>query len=291
MTVENILKTSFRLDAFLFEFISNFLLIFLILILMLIKKIEKIKNLKLFYATSFSLVFIISVVTTWAISRYYSKFSAEPFVSPSHVILFSILKATPFKSDTLYFYDQGIFYILSSQFLASIFAFLAYILVFYNLKKWSNYKSKFENIHFYEIIEQKNDSNPIKFLVKELIFIVFYLITIPFIGQINAIYYNWDHFKALLITFSFLFFILFISSFFGFFTFHLFFSLIVIFCNLMAILKEKRENIITKKEVNKKITFISINGLISIILTFVLPIIVATIIWQIGKSQGVIFNF
>lgn len=250
MTHKEALSVYWNKNLFVSELLGTFLLVYLIFLsFFLYKKFVNKDNL-ISLPIIYTLVIFIVVTLTWVWSRFLSPIGVVTYLSPSSVIIEGFIKGIR-KEFTGAPLLKGIPYIIGAQLLGSFLAtgwlflstkLLNWIkpdneklenswttkLVQKNPRQRFNFKNflKFDKnyqANFANIVEE-NPTSLTKDVSKEIFFLMIYLFTVPFVEYIQETRYGVDAFSKLLITMSFILFLLIASKKFGFFNFNLIFT-------------------------------------------------------------------
>ncbi|WP_416371521.1 MAG4940 family membrane protein, partial [Mycoplasma mycoides] len=126
----------------------------------------------------------------------------------------------------------------------------------------------------------------LSFSIKEFVFITLLIIVLPFISAIDTAIYKFDQFGIILMELLFIWTILFISSFFEFFTFHLAFPFIdIIFKTIDFILLKKQNQISVKSYLFDLLKFVLV-----LVFSIIIPIIIGFISIAIKMKTGVVIS-
>ncbi|MDC4181846.1 MAG4940 family membrane protein [Mycoplasma bradburyae] len=281
----NILTKSWDYGTAITEFGANFVLSFLILFVFLIIKSKKIEN-KLVVSTMFVLVVFISVIATWAWSRILTDSFPIVYLNPVNVVFDAIVQMINLKnSKTSNWSDSltGLGYILPMQ-LAGILAGFVCFFIFYLIVTKSR-QTYLTNVAFNQILFKNSEEKTSHYAFKDLLFIVIYTSVIPLIAVINPVSSGLRRIDYLLITTLVLFVIIYLSSFFNFYTFDIFLSFGFSLFSTIFLLMDKTQD---KQEVKKELKKTWLHFAISFVITFVVAIVIAFIIYQIfiqGKHR------
>ncbi|VEU75101.1 Uncharacterised protein [Mycoplasmopsis maculosa] len=240
MTGLKVLSNSFNKIIALTEFGSNYVLAFFVLFCLYIFKRAKVQS-KLVKSLAFTLITFMSIIMFWAISKAVSNDIPIMYINPITVIFDSIVEIINIKSPKISSFI-GLPYVLGFQFLGSLAGFITFVLIFYLFKKVpSNYFEENEKYTLKDILFSNHNEKTLAFSLKEIMFILIMTITISLTSR-NSITYGFNHFTLVLANMILLFTILLISSYFNFFTFHIFLGTGFTILNLITS-KNKKEKI------------------------------------------------
>lgn len=286
MTPKQLLSVNYSYDGFIYEFLSTFLLTLFIMIWTYFSKIRKNqKNNRIFLTSGYVLGTFLAFVIPWAWSFFISGSNANMLGNPIFVLLQSVLQGITIKPAFNFSpIFNGVFYLIGAQISGGIIGFICFIGLFY-LNKWllknNEDVENLQNLHLQDLFV-KSPKCLIRFSIKEAIFIFAFTIITPFLFYINNVYYGTSTWVKLIFMLIFIWFILFISSFFGFFCFHLIFPILKIIAFLIP-----KNGTIDKKGLIKA----SYEFLIALVLTISIAFICAFGILGIAKNSGMKLNF
>ncbi|MBZ4195289.1 MAG4940 family membrane protein [Mycoplasma tauri] len=270
MTGLKVLSNVFNKTVALTEFGSNYFLAFFVL--MCIYVFNRTKNQsRLIKSLMFTLITFVSIVLFWGLSSALSNDIPIMYVNPIGVIFDAFVEMINTKGDIFKSF-KGVPYVLGFQFLGVLAGFLTFIGLFYLFKTIpSNYFDKDIKPDLKYALFQNHNERTIAFSSKEAIFILLMTITIAITKRIPHSY-GLNYFTTLLINMIVLFTILLFSSYFNFFSFHIFLATGFSILNLIFT-NNKRDKIQIIK-----------HYLIDLLLTIMIPVIAALI--TIGIYKG-----
>nr|VZR97182.1 hypothetical protein MF5295_00183 [Mycoplasma feriruminatoris] len=288
------LRTFFNPTVFGFEILAVFLLVFLVLTFKLIAILLKKQHNKIFLSTSFTIATSLAFFLPFAFASIGAKTSIAPFLNPLIVFFRAVFigfgksgqENNQLVGHILY---NGIFYILSAQLIGVILSIVMFYLLFYSIKKTNSKKIEYQflnNLTFREFFKSSSDLTIIGFSIKEFVFITLLISVLPFISAIDIAIYRFDQFAIILIELLFIWTILFISSFFEFFSFHLAFPFIdIIFKTLDIIFKKSPSSLDIKQYLFELLRFFLV-----VVFSIIIPIIIGFISILIKIKTGVVIS-
>lgn len=295
---KGMLKNSWNSDSFVVELVALLFLTFFVLIWKWIADAYIRKNKNLFLASTWTLTTFLMIVLSWANSHYLTNSSPTPIGNP--IVIFGHIFLQAFNANTSSLgnnanfgeiHYQGIFYLLGGEFIGFILGFFLFFVIFLGIKKLKKPKfALFCNVTFEELFKIEAD-NSIYYAVKEIIFIAIFSICLLFIPYINTTAYSTSLFYNRLILIVAIFFMIYLSSYFGFFAFNLFIALLFHLINLIMIFKKERKNNQQIKNIALQNKFLIINVLTLVIVSIIIPMLVAIIAVQIAITKGIKLTF
>lgn len=274
MTAKKALSVWFNQMVAVSEFGGTYFLTFFVLFVIFITKKTKNKN-KLLTSLLYTLITFISIVLFWALARPISRDFPISYINPINVIFDTIIEKMNSSGNINAF--KGLTYILGFQALGTTAGFLTFYGL-YALLRWTQ-NSYFENLpklSFKEITFINYNEKTSGFAIKELIFIFLFAITIPFMARVNPVTSGLLLIHVVMINMVILFVILYLSSYFNFYAFHIFIAAGFCILNLM----------LDKKNAGKNLAHFGISLGYSIIIPSIIGIITFAIVKQGGMLNA-----
>ncbi|EOA07348.1 Hypothetical protein, predicted transmembrane protein [Mycoplasma yeatsii 13926] len=289
------LRTYFNGTVFTFEIIGVFLLIFFVFAIKLLSIILKKHNNKLFLSVGFTLATALAFFLPYAFASILSKTAIAPFLNPMIVLFKSVLigfgkSGQDLSGLTGSMLTKGMPYIFAGQLIGGILGFVAFLGLFYAIKRTHKNKAEYELLQQTTIksfFDNKSELSTLAFSIKEFIFITSLIIIMPLISMIDHGIYRIDMFGILLIELFVIWVILFISSFFEYFSFHLFFPILdIVFKTVNFVLLDKE---VKKQELKGFLTEL-LKLLLVVVFSIVIPIVIGFICILIKMQTGVVIS-
>ncbi|WP_434323681.1 hypothetical protein V2P53_03860 [Mycoplasma capricolum subsp. capricolum] len=289
------LRTFFNPTVFGFEILAVFLLVFLVLVFKLIAILLKKQHNKLFLSTSFTIATALAFFLPYGFASIGAKTSIAPFLNPLIVFFRAVFigfgKSGQENNQLVgSILTNGIWYILFAQFIGAILSVLVFYLFFYSIKKINKNKIEYQFLNtltLRDFFKNSSDLSVLGFSIKEFVFIILLIIVLPFISMIDIAIYRFDQFGIILIELLFIWTILFISSFFEFFSFHLAFPFIdIIFKTIDFVLLEKS----LKKEQIKNYFLEILKFILVVLFSIIIPIVIGFVSILIKIQTGIVIS-
>ncbi|QSF13552.1 MAG4940 family membrane protein [Mycoplasma sp. Mirounga ES2805-ORL] len=305
MNTKQLLEASWNKIGFIYEFLSVFTLIFFSLMWILFAKLLKKQNNKIFIASGFTLATFLMFVLPWAYSFIFAKKQSFALLNPLIVIIQSTLQGFDSVDKTWHPIYKGSGYLIGGQLLGGLLGFVFFVPFYWLIKRLY-----IDSLEYGEIVREwkiknilKQDSKANKtwwvFAIKEAIFISLFVSTVPMVNYISTSFYGLNNFTIMLTTLILIWFILFASSFFGFFAFHIVFPLITLILtistyvfNVIQTTRVKQKD--SKKECKLELIEVATSlyqFMVCVFLTIIIPIIFGHVFLLISENTGIILNF
>ncbi|WP_033161130.1 MAG4940 family membrane protein [[Mycoplasma] collis] len=277
------LNTFFNKDIFIIEIISSLFLSYFIFVGKYL--ITKKKKNNLFFALWCAVSTFIALIITWSIQTFIMKVQSHVYLNFINVLIQSIFQGVK-KNFSGFFLLKGLPYILSAQIIGT---FLGIIFVYFTVYGFEKYTYK-NNLSLIQYSTRKiNDLNIVywkdlfkykeiknsKFFIKELIFLIIFIISVFFINYINDVKFEINVVWKTIFMFVILTFILIFASEFDFFMFSVWLSLAFLINGAFT-------RKVTKNEI--------INFFISFILTIIITIIVSLSLLLFANKAKINFS-
>ncbi|WP_043645662.1 MAG4940 family membrane protein [Mycoplasma putrefaciens] len=289
------LRTTFDATVFSFEIIAVFLLVFFVLAFKLIAIALKKDHNKLFLSTCLVFATALAFFLPYALASIGSKTSISVFLNPLIVFFRSVFigfgkSGQASNNLTGSILLTGVPYILAAQLIGGILGFTAFSLFFYAFKKTNQHKIEYQflnKITLRSFFNSTSELSMLGFSIKEFVFISALVIIMPFISSIDLGIYRFDQFGIILIELFVIWIILLFSSFFEYFSFHLFFpSLEIIFKTITFISLDKQlKQQESKNYLNQLFRFV-----IVLVFSIFIPMIIAFISILIKIQTGAVIS-
>ncbi|QBF34334.1 hypothetical protein EG856_00055 [Mycoplasmopsis phocirhinis] len=292
MTPKQLLSTSWNKIGFMYEFIAVFTLIFFVSLWIFIAKLNNKQNNKIYMTFGFTFATFLMFVIPWSWSFFLSSRRSFALANPIVVLLQAILQGIDVTKKTFTPIFKGSGYLMFGEILGGLVGYIAFIPIFYLLKFFFKDNENTKHINLINIfkIENKANNHPGYFAVKETIFISLFTACVPLLNYINQTSYGATHWDKTLITLAVVGFSIYLSSYFGYYSFHIYFWIMNLLLSLinLAISYIKKSNIKT----NKVLVYQNLwSATIASTLTFIIPILFGLIIVGITKHSGAGLNF
>lgn len=283
--------------AFAFEFITVLFLVFFVFTWMFLSFLSKKNKNKVFLSVGYTIATALAFFLPWAFASIGSKLPVYPMLNPLVVIFQSFLRGFGKTGQVVGNSGligaplwQGLPYIFGAQILGGFAGFALFIGLFYSFKLMFKSNADYEWLKSFGLaglFAKDHQMTLGKYSLKEAIFITMLIALLPFSAMIDTTNYQLNHFQIKLIELLIVGIIIFISSYFDFFAFHLIFPLIELVIKTALLVKSNSEN---KKENTKAYLQSLYKFLIVLALTIIIPIIIAFIAVAIKSKTGVIIS-
>ncbi|MCE6056484.1 hypothetical protein J7889_02670 [Mycoplasmopsis agalactiae] len=283
--------------AFAFEFITVLFLVFFVFTWMFLSFLSKKNKNKVFLSVGYTIATALAFFLPWAFASIGSKLPVYPMLNPLVVIFQSFLRGFGKTGQVVGNSGligaplwQGLPYIFGAQILGGFAGFSLFIGLFYSFKLMFKNNADYEWLKSFGLaglFAKEHQMTLGKYSIKEAIFITMLIALLPFSAMIDTTNYQLNHFQIKLIEILIVGIIIFISSYFDFFAFHLIFPLIELVIKTALLVKSNSEN---KKENTKAYLQSLYKFLIVLALTIIIPIIIAFIAVAIKSKTGVIIS-
>ncbi|CBH40751.1 MAG4940 family membrane protein [Mycoplasmopsis agalactiae] len=283
--------------AFAFEFITVLFLVFFVFTWMFLSFLSKKNKNKVFLSVGYTIATALAFFLPWAFASIGSKLPVYPMLNPLVVIFQSFLRGFGKTGQVVGNSGligaplwQGLPYIFGAQILGGFAGFALFIGLFYSFKLIFKNNADYEWLKSFGLaglFAKEHQMTLGKYSIKEAIFITMLIVLLPFSAMIDTTNYQLNHFQIKLIEILIVGIIIFISSYFDFFAFHLIFPLIELVIKTALLVKSNSEN---KKENTKAYLQSLYKFLIVLALTIIIPIIIAFIAVAIKSKTGVIIS-
>ncbi|EIN15440.1 Hypothetical protein, predicted transmembrane protein [Mycoplasmopsis agalactiae 14628] len=283
--------------AFAFEFITVLFLVFFVFTWMFLSFLSKKNKNKIFLSVGYTIATALAFFLPWAFASIGSKLPVYPMLNPLVVIFQSFLRGFGKTGQVVGNNGligaplwQGLPYIFGAQILGGFVGFALFIGLFYSFKLMFKSNSDYEWLKSFGIaglFAKEHQMTLGKYSLKEAIFITMLIALLPFSAMIDTTNYQLNHFQIKLIEILIVGIIIFISSYFDFFAFHLIFPLIELVIKTALLVESNSDN---KKENTKAYLQSLYKFLIVLGLTIIIPIIIAFIAVAIKSKTGVIIS-
>ncbi|MCE6061750.1 hypothetical protein J8A71_02460 [Mycoplasmopsis agalactiae] len=283
--------------AFAFEFITVLFLVFFVFTWMFLSFLSKKNKNKVFLSVGYTIATALAFFLPWAFASIGSKLPVYPMLNPLVVIFQSFLRGFGKTGQVVGNSGligaplwQGLPYIFGAQILGGFAGFALFIGLFYSFKLMFKNNADYERLKSFGLaglFAKDHQMTLGKYSLKEAIFITMLIALLPFSAMIDTTNYQLNHFQIKLIELLIVGIIIFISSYFDFFAFHLIFPLIELVIKTALLVKSNNEN---KKENTKAYLQSLYKFLIVLALTIIIPIIIAFIAVAIKSKTGVIIS-
>lgn len=221
---KGMLKNSWNSDSFIVELVALLFLTFFVLLWKWIADAYIKKHKKLFLSSTWTLTTFLMIVLSWANSHYLTNSSPTPIGNP--IVIFGQIFLQAFNANSSILgnnanlgeiHYQGIFYLLGGEFIGFVLGVVLFFVIFAGIKRLKQPQfALLNNVSVEEIFKVEAD-NSIYYGIKEGIFITIFSICLLFIPYINPTAYSTSLFFNMLILIIAVFFMLYLSSYFGFF--------------------------------------------------------------------------
>ncbi len=283
--------------AFAFEFLTVLFLVFFVFTWMFLSFLSKKNKSKIFLSVGYTIATALAFFLPWAFASIGSKLPVYPMLNPLVVIFQSFLRGFGKTGQVVGDNNligsplwQGMPYIFGAQILGGFAGFALFIGLFYSFKAMFKTNVDYEWLKSFKLSNLFTKEHHLtlgKFSAKEALFITMLIALLPFSAMIDTTNYQLNHFQIKLIELLVVGIIIFISSYFDFFAFHLIFPLIQLVIKTALLVKSNNEN----KNENLKAYLQSLyRFLIVLALTIIIPIIIAFIAIGIKSKTGVIIS-
>ncbi|CAL59192.1 hypothetical protein MBOVJF4428_00126 [Mycoplasmopsis agalactiae] len=283
--------------AFAFEFITVLFLVFFVFTWMFLSFLSKKNKNKVFLSVGYTIATALAFFLPWAFASIGSKLPVYPMLNPLVVIFQSFLRGFGKTGQVVGNSGligaplwQGLPYIFAAQIIGGFAGFALFIGLFYSFKLMFKNNNEYEWLKSFGLaglFVKDHQMTLGKYSIKEAIFITMLIAILPFSAMIDTTNYQLNHFQIKLIEILIVGIIIFISSYFDFFAFHLIFPLIELVIKTALLVKSNSEN---KKENTKAYLQSLYKFLIVLALTIIIPIIIAFIAIAIKSKTGVIIS-
>lgn len=253
MREQIILSKWFNANVFATEFSIVLGMVLFVFLWALAVKIFKYKRVALVNSFGFALSFLIAAVIPWGTSRIIYPEGLTTFINPISVLTQSILRASKhvpkFGLGIAY---QGIFYIIGAQLLGAIAGYVLFTGIFYFIKSTKNHETLNEVNSVMDLLKFTDALTIRKNIIKEIFFIGLFATTLSWLPFINPAQFGSNHFWVILVSTIIVFALIFMSSPFNGFAFHLAFPLL---SGIDAIINLIKNKIKDKKSIDKTVDF------------------------------------
>ncbi|MCE6115340.1 MAG4940 family membrane protein [Mycoplasmopsis agalactiae] len=283
--------------AFAFEFITVLFLVFFVFTWMFLYFLSKKNKNKVFLSVGYTIATALAFFLPWAFASIGSKLPVYPMLNPLVVIFQSFLRGFGKTGQVVGNSGligaplwQGLPYIFGAQIIGGFAGFALFIGLFYSFKLMFKNNADYEWLKSFGLaglFVKDHQMTLGKYSIKEAIFITMLIALLPFSAMIDTTNYQLNHFQIKLIEILIVGIIIFISSYFDFFAFHLIFPLIELVTKTALLVKSNSEN---KNENTKAYLQSLYKFLIVLALTIIIPIIIAFIAVAIKSKTGVIIS-
>ncbi|WP_350266450.1 MAG4940 family membrane protein [Mycoplasmoides gallisepticum] len=274
----NILTKTWDYGTAITEFGANFVLAFLIMFVFMIIRSKKIEN-RLVISSFFVFVVFISIISTWAWARVLMDSFPIVYLNPINVIFDAIVQMVNLQnSSNSHLTDslKGLGYILPMQLVGILSGFVCFY-IFYILITKSK-QTYIKTVAFNQILFKTDNQKTVYFAFKDFIFILIYTAVIPMISLINPVASGLRRIDYLIVSMIVLFVIIYLSSFFEFYTFDILLSFaFAIFSTFFLLIDQNSD----KQTIKTELKNTWLHFLISLIITLVIAIVLAIIVYQI----------
>ncbi|QJR43857.1 MAG4940 family membrane protein [Mycoplasma miroungirhinis] len=308
MTPNQLLTKSWNKTGFMYEFIAVYTLIFFVALWVFFAKLNKKENNKLYMTLGFTLATFLMFVIPWSWSYFLANRRSFALANPIIVLLQAMLQGADIIKKSFNPIFSGIWYLIGGEILGGIAGFITFIPLFYLLKHYfkdiEKYSENLKEITLLNIfkINSKANNNIKIFPIKEAIFISLFTATVPFLNYIHQVNYGATTFDKMFLILIVVAFTIYISSYFGYYAFHIFFSfmnlvlsIIYVLSNLIKYVWNLKVNKVNDKTklINWKKNIIqdTWSFLITSSLTIVIPLIFGSIVAQVLIHSGAGLNF
>ncbi|MCT4469557.1 MAG4940 family membrane protein [Mycoplasma sp. HS2188] len=292
MTPKQLLSTKWNTTGFMYEFIAVFTLIFFVSLWIFLANINKKQNNKLYMTFGFTFATLLMFVIPWSWSFFLSSRRTFALANPIVVLLQSILQGIDVSRKTFSPIFDGVGYLILGEMLGGLSGFILFIPIFYLLKFFFKDNENIKNTNLINIFNIGNKANkhPGYFAIKEAIFISLFTACIPLLNYINQTSYGATHWDKTLITIAVVGFTIYISSHFGYYAFHIFFTIMNLVLSLVDIIRVSFKK--TKMKIQLQHLYQGLwSSSIVTVLSGLIPIVFGLLIVWITKNSGAGLNF
>lgn len=286
------LKVYWNPTVFSFEIICVFLIVYLLLIWKLIAIMNKKQHNKLFMSSGYIVVIAIAILFPFGLGSIGAKTAIYPFINPFNIITNSIIKGYGVIGQSKQPPApllKGIPYIFGGQIIGALIGLILFWVSFKGIKSYFKNNEDYSELKiysFYQFFKTDTKTNFGSWGTKEIVFIALFVLATTFTGFINKTNYDTDHFQVVLIQILLIGFITIISSYFGYFEFHLLFPLIIIFVQTIELIGLKGDKD-ARKELRKEYLKSFLRFIFITIVSIIIPILVGFMVIAIKIKQNV----